>query len=199
MHESFLHAINPSPRHSCLRLPLRPLTLGHRFLLLELESPLLLGDPCGFGDILLAVLVCAQSHARARRMLRRNRWLSFFAWYWGIRCRRCVLKDEIAKFSAYLKDEQAAPPKADPPSGQGRSLGAPLDWLLYDFLLRYGNGEEWVLNLPIRTANALWHAHYDFEGRIQLSTATGSVASVIKEIWRRRRESAALQSNGGRN
>jgi hypothetical protein len=192
VHESFRHAVNPKPRHACLRIPLKPLTLGHRFLLFELDSPVVTGEPCGFGDILLAVIVCAQPHEKARRMIRKNWWLRVFAWYWGVRCRGMDLKAEAEKFQVYLLDEQSLPPLAPPPKGQGRAIAAPWEWVLLDLLMSvYRMDKPRALNTPIREANALWAVHGDGEGKVELATAPGGIADIIKGIWKRRRQQAA--------
>ena len=196
MHEAFRNAVNPVPRHVCLRLPLKPLTIGHLFLLQELNSPVLSGSPCGFGDILTAVLVCAQPFDEARRMFKRNIWLSVFACYWGFRCRRQSLTDEWKKLFDYLRDEQERPPLSQLPCDQAKQLGAPWEWILLEFLRStYRMTERQALTTPLRLANVLWATRMDTDGRVNLATATNTVEGIIKRICRKHREVAALNQN----
>lgn len=196
MHESFRQAINPKPLHACLRIPLKPLTLGHKLFLYELESPVVVGGSCGFGDILLAVLVCAQPHDKARKMVLKSWWLKIFAWYWGFRCAGLDLREEVDKFKAYLRFEQSAPPTAAPPKEQSRSIGSPWEWVLFEMLRStYRLSESEAMHTPFRTANALWVVRGDQDGRITLATASDSVSSVIKSLWRRQRELTQQSAN----
>jgi hypothetical protein len=188
VHEFFRKAIDRRPRHGCLRLPLLPLTIGHLFFLHEIDSPVVGPGANCLGDLLLAVLVCAQPHEEARRMLTRRggHWrLSLLCYYWGWRCRHLDLPTEAAKFSEYLRDEQATPPLQPVPRSEARPIGAPWPWMLFEFVRwAYKLSAAEALNVTMREAAALWAIRADAEGRVTLATSTGGLASAIHSAWR---------------
>jgi hypothetical protein len=192
VHEFFRRAINPQPEHVCLRLRLLPLTLGHFFLLYELDCPAVEGKFEGMADLLLAALICAQPHEKARGMIKRLWRVRWFGIYWGLHCRKLDVGIEAAKFRRYLIAEQTMAPVQPIPREECRPINAPWPWLLFEFLLStYRMTTSEALNLPICTGNALWALRADADGRINLATAQSSVADLIHAAWR-----AAHQDNG---
>lgn len=196
MHEFFRKAINPRPEHTCLRLRLLPLTVGHLFLLSELDCAAPEGGQFeGMADLLLAALVCAQPHEKARRMLGHFRRLSLFAFYWGWRCRKMDIPTEVYKMRLYLRAEQAMPPLQPISKEEGHSINAPWPWVLFEMLCStYRMSKAEALSVPVCTANALWVVKANMEGRLNLATAQTGMASLIHELWR-----AARSPNQNRN
>jgi hypothetical protein len=195
VHEVFYNAINPQPRHACLRTRLQSLTLGHALYLHEANSPFVSGRPAEWGDLLLAVIICAcRTHTEARRVIKRPWFLSLLSRYWGFRCSGMDLKPEFEKFHAYLADEQKRPPLNNPPTGQGRSVGAPWEWLLLEFLTRRMSFSA-ALDTPMRVAACLWTVRADWDGKVNLATAGTGTENLIHHLWERAKIRAASMAN----
>lgn len=93
-----------------LGFALREFTVGHWLFLTELNSPIL--DPSRIiplpADFLLAVYICMQDHAEARRTI--DRW--WFVWFcrlWAWRIRKLDPMDEYSKFREYVRDSLSGP------------------------------------------------------------------------------------------
>lgn len=167
----FKYALNPEPIHDCIGLRLRPLTLGHVCLLHKIESPLVEpGSRVEFCDILLAVLICSRHHRAAARILKSQTLMSFLGWLLGFRARRLRLKSEIAKFVEYLEDSYAAPDVVKPKSGESKTVGAPLEWMLIEALRSdYQMSERQAMDTPVIVAQCLWLTRSEREHRVQIA------------------------------
>src|SRR5437870_4004940 len=87
-----------------LGLELKRFTLGHLFLLEELDCAFLPesgGDPT-LDDLTTAVFVCAQEQSQAARNFRRW-WTPLFFKFWGWRCRNMFFMAEALNFIFYLR------------------------------------------------------------------------------------------------
>src|SRR3954451_18214896 len=93
------------PQQKVLGLPLRPFTLGHLFLLEEMECSFLpesTNEP-ELSDLTTAVFVCSQDHRSATKNFQRW-WTPLFFRFWGWRCRNLLFIAEALNFLDYLRE-----------------------------------------------------------------------------------------------
>ena len=177
MRACFRHAISP-PKRRCLGLTLQPLTLGHLFLLSEIESPLLLSsEPITIPDLALAAFVCAQRHTESRRDMRRW-WFPLFAALLGFIARRKDIQKEIDTFGEYIKQSTELPPtkrrvnslvelEIEPPEAP-----IPHHWHMLSILMEvFHCTRAEALDFPMQEAELLWMAKLDREGQLNLRNA----------------------------
>jgi len=119
----------------CLGLQLQPLTLGHVWLLMTLESPLLENDEdMNFADLSVAAFVCGhETYIEAKSELENATEESFAAW--GETCDIKNIGDERKLFKTYLDYYTEAPMRNDENSGYSK---CPWPWLYSWILLRDG-------------------------------------------------------------
>jgi len=159
-------AVAPTP-HTCLRLRLEPLTLGHVFLLreygVEFEQP-------GFKDLIVGVFICSSPHATSRKHLRRW-WAKHFMAFLGFLCRKIDLFGEARKFSRYMTEGMACPMMHRFSNGPARLLKAPEEWRLLTMLEEaFHKSKKEALDLTMAEAHCRWAAHADKLGTAQLMT-----------------------------
>ena len=106
-------------------LRLRPLTLGHLWLLTELDFPLVHGIAPSWSDLCLAALICCTDHRKSRKHLA-SRWLNLFIKLWGRRNLRKRLEPakEAKKFLDYWSESLRMPEYIVPESA--RSAASPM-------------------------------------------------------------------------
>lgn len=195
MHDTFLRALRPRPRHTCLRLPLKPLTIGHVFLLQEIQSPVIRSEfVLDFAAFTEAVFICAHwTAAEARRASRRSWAGRLFGAYWGYRCRKLDFITESKKFGRYWSEENELPPRQPISTDERRPLGAPWEWILYEHMRSaYGAAHDQALDTPISLAGILWSVRADIEGKITLADAPSGIAAIIHAAWQASHRSHAL-------
>jgi hypothetical protein len=159
-------AVMPEPV-TVLRLPLRPLSIGHRFLLHRIQSPFL--DPekePTEEDLLRAVLLCADTFEIGEK-IDCDRFLRFKVWLWKKRLKCVDLEVELVRFKNYLIMGSLGP--RIKPSENGRALGSP--WLLrlknfVQFKLKKSESEAW--NYPYGRAQFEWATHWEEEGGLKI-------------------------------
>jgi hypothetical protein len=176
-------------RHRAFGLSLRPLTVGHLFLLIELEnaypeSP----KEAGESDLFTAVLVCSQPHARARKMLESS-WAPLWMWIWGKACKRLDWREEAKAFGEYLR-EQLARPEPDRFS-TGEEARVPLAWRLQAMLMaEFCPNRKESLDAPVSWALTLWATESDRRG---VSRVASDRQRVFRE-WVREQEAERLEA-----
>lgn len=172
---AFADAQRPTPAR-CLRLNLRPYSLGHELILLKKRNPIRLLGHDSFSELTpeqqaysvrMAALVCAatwhQNHSR-RRFVR--------LWGWAIKNDDIALA--IADFNNYLKAgldcPKFAPPDQEMP---GRSPGAPELLCLYEYVCKLPprqwlpwGGSEW--DYPLALARYRYYTGLEMDGKIRL-------------------------------
>jgi hypothetical protein len=182
VHPVFTTALDRKPRFRCFGLPLLPLTLGHVFLLRELDSPFVTHRESDdlFDDLLLAVFVCAQHHETARCELGKKRRLSLFLAYWGWRCRKIDIVTQAKIFQAYLLHYRTCPNV----SGVSEFLPAsPQEWRTLAMLTHhFGYSERAAMDCPIAFATAIWAADGDRCGTLTI-TDTPARLSAFDTAW----------------
>jgi hypothetical protein len=141
---------------------LRPLRLGHVLLLEQCNSPILAAERgVDADDILLALIVCSFSAARAARLLCCRRRLRFICWCAGFFARRYNPFVEAASFRAWWQAQWESP-RLKPPNTRGKDhpLRAPEHWRLLGFLVYHaGWSYAEALEMPLRQARALLLAY----------------------------------------
>lgn len=147
-----------------------------------------------FGDLIQAVLTCAQPWEEALKSTTGKAGLGwrFWGWRWGRKCRNDAkaigddyLKIETTKFLEYWASEQQMPPTEIPKAGKSRQLNSPWPIVLYVMLRsEFGMTRKEALSVPVKEANAIWAVRRDEEGRISLATAQAGIASIIHRCWR---------------
>lgn len=154
-------------------LRMSPLTLGHVFLLFEIESPIL-----GFSDrdpdpsdYMMAVLVCSLPWRKASKAVNQRRTVLFFS-FWRWLCRKKIHAIEIRKFRAWWESERKpVPTKCPTPNGNAkwRSLGAPMPYRLLALCMHlFHMSEGDAKDLPFSHAECLFCAIEEWNGRIEL-------------------------------
>lgn len=157
-----------------MKVRLKTLTLGHLFLLHEIDSPFV-NDflPIGRNDLLKAIVICSQDFRKARHALLSRSTLVFVSVVALLNARTPSSTDrEISKFQAYLKDNRERPAARRPPGGRVRN--APEAWRLLAFLMRDFRMElDQALHMSVRQANCLWTVQAELDGSIFLMPTSG--------------------------
>lgn len=160
-----------------LGLRLRPLTLGHLFLLTEIRSPYLGFDfgPSPFADFFLTVFICAQDDAEKARAAFDSWWLPIFFRLWSFKARprrgRDVLKESSKGFRDWLAGQMASPSYGvstrDALPGK---CGAPSPFVKLMFAMHALNmTRAQAMAMPLIEHSALHATWLDWQGRISLT------------------------------
>jgi hypothetical protein len=172
------------------KVKLRSLTIGHLFLLYEIESPLLNPfEPIGREDILRAVLICSQPYRKARASLTSNATLGF-VFLLALLNRKADLEKEREKFQRYLAENRRLPATRLKPGGRGRN--SPEAWRLLTMLLRdFRMSLDQAMDCSIRRANCLWAVSAEMDGALELMPSDPFNSERLRrmqEIARERRQ-----------
>lgn len=172
----------------CLRLPLRPYSLGHEILLLQQRNPLLTLSLTAFGElsfadqrkaIIRAVLICSNSW---RQNQQPQKWL----WLWRWKLKKIDWRVELVELRNYLFASKTSFPGPDPEAdticakaigytplkeNRGRASGAPLMARLLQFvsgldISRFG--AECFYDFPFALANMLYETALEAEGAARI-------------------------------
>ncbi len=169
--------------HVVLGLRLLPMTVGHLFLLHEMDASYL--SPVGeasIADIIASAFVLAQPYKDSRAIIGTKR-ARLFCWIWGIRCRKLNLAHEIGKFSAYLKDQYTAPSMRPSDPDRAKYLNAPEHWRLLGMLMSvFGMSESEAMDTPLVKARCLAAVDAERNGVIDLThtRATDILLHTVK-------------------
>jgi len=169
--------------HVVLGLPLYPLTIGHLFLLSELDITFLVDvnvEP-KFEDMLALVFIAGHARASdARRSLSLMRWplTKCLFLLWGMLARRKNMVLESMKLHRYLKSQGQAP-RLEPPSGETVALNSPEHWrlavmLMVDFHLSLSEAMDTGLNF----ARNLWAVQGERTEKLKLSWSPATTFAI---------------------
>ena len=167
--EAAFRGVLEQPTFSCLRMDLEPLTVGHLFMLHQVESPFVTGESLNLVDLMEAVFVCAfpwfkSIHGRGSICMRP------FFYLWGRGVRKLDHKAETDKFIEYWTANLMAPAIAhQDPEKEAKTCGSPLPFRLLAMLTsKFGKSEREALNTTILEANSLWAAMGEIEGHFDI-------------------------------
>lgn len=192
----------PEARIVCLGLELKPLTLGHLFLLLETDNAFPdYANQADWQDLVPAVLICSQrSHTRARRMLK-SPFRKMGYKLWGRLNQKAFLVHQLTDaqivFQKYLGEQLAMPQMDKVSSGGGDSCGlrAPLAWRILAMLMAdFGMNEAQALRQRVPFAIALWATEADRRGTSRL--ADDRQILFRKVVEQKERERIAREGGG---
>jgi hypothetical protein len=144
------------------------MTLGHAFLLEQIDAAYLEGGIPAWNDLLASVLICSQDHSKARRSI--GKWSTRqFAKIWKLFNLRIDPVAEVLAFLKYLEESFASPETEPPPNGKSRDLKAPLLWrLLVMLIVDFHMSKEAALNMTVVEAQCLWATEGDRKGTLDL-------------------------------
>lgn len=147
--------------HKVLGLRLRPLTVGHLFLLLEVDSaypdhP----EAACYEDLAVSALVCSQPHSAARKLIYgRFARLAWRIWAWV--ARRAKWETEETEFLHYLA-KQLRRPESESMSTGIPEVRAPLAWRLLAMLMAdFHLTRAEALDVEVGFALTLWAVESD--------------------------------------
>lgn len=176
-------------RHKCLGLTLEPLTVGHLFILLELQSPFITGDQETFEDFLIAVFVCANTHTQSRKNLKRW-WCRLFFRVWGYANRKADIVTELLLFRAYLAEQMSVPVYRKDQSGQAPSAPVPYQ-VLASLMTEFCVSEADAMRMRVNHANCLCAAAAELRGTLQAQDES------FRELWEYAAEQDAAMPKEG--
>lgn len=150
-----------------LHKKLQDFSVGHAFLLEALESPFMVGGKVGFNDLVVAVLVCSMSFAKARKYLMRP--LSKIqrdAKIWGLWCRIRGIdpKAEMTAFSTYVSAYTESPDPWKKQGEKGRESCLPVSVRLA-WCLMSSMSEDEAWNCPMARALSYFTAYCEYNGQ----------------------------------
>jgi hypothetical protein len=183
MDPAFSSALSESTEHSAFGLRLYPLTLGHLFLLSELDATFLVEEvEPSMDDLLIATFIAAHRTARQARKSLASRWAKVAFWLWGRASRRRILRDEIEKLRVYVKSQQSAP-VVELPIGnvQTRELRAPEHWRLLAMLMSdFHCTREQAMDTTMNFARALWAVQGERMDKLTLAWGSRTSAAIAE-------------------
>lgn len=159
MDPAFSTATADTTDHVVFGMRLYPLTVGHLFLLSEMDATFFVedADP-SIDDLLTTTFIAAHRTAREARNSLSSRWCRFAFWLWGFTNRRRNVHDEIEKLHAYVKSQQSAPTVEEPSGNVSmKELRAPEHWRLLAMLMSdFHFTREHAMDTTLNFARALW-------------------------------------------
>ncbi len=167
MQIEFSHPAISPPRtgHRVLGLGMRPLTIGHLLLLLEVGSPY--PDQAELADegaMATAALICSQPHRSARKLIY-SRFATIGTKLWGWLQRKCDLAREERVFLSYLVSQLARPESESISMGTKDDMRVPAGWRLLSMLMSdFRMSFDQALNTEVRFALTLWAVESDRRG-----------------------------------
>jgi len=188
--DDYLHSIIPEPV-TILGQELRPFSLGHYLLLNRLECAFLVDDKEPLlGDLLLGLLVCANSFETSQDILRRAD-LGDDIKAWAENVGEFEADEKAQLFTDYLAAAMEVPKFWTSGQGNGSKAGAPWPQLVRTRLLSEGglSGEE-IMNQPLGQTWWDYLALNEQKGALKLNDAT------TEELLKRHREAAAQADDG---
>lgn len=183
MHELALADSARPARFAILGVPLLEYSLGHELLLISLRNPVVFEGFAGLGTgeqsaaLIQAVLICS------RPWEKRFRPRPWFWWKW-FNLRNLFPDYALAavQFTAYRLAGSTAFP-VEPSEGGGRSLGAPAQALVIQFVARAFNLRvAEAHDFPYGYGLAHYYAHLETEGALKIPNAADhSMSSFADE------------------
>lgn len=159
-----------------LRLRLRPLTLGHIYVLNCVESPFVSEHgEITEADFFIAVFVCSQKWQDAERALN-SRWLGSFVRVWKFFTRKKSMVRQLTRFQAYLSEGLRAPKFKNKLDAE--ELESPWFWRLMAFLLSEMHlSESDSMDCRVWRANALYAAYAEMKHDLKL------ISQRDQDLW----------------
>lgn len=168
----FDRALRPV-EYRCLGLRLRPLTLGHVFLLFRFQSPFVAGgDTPTRGDLVLAAFICALPWRESEKKLS-SFWLAWFMRYWGFCARKLDFENECDGFNHYLGESLTGPKvKTNPLDSQPEArFATPWPFMVLARLAReFHMSRDAAMDIPLIEATALFTANAELNGATHFVT-----------------------------
>lgn len=161
--------------HQCLGLKLAPLTVGHLFLLLEINSPFVTGKRETFEDFLLAVFACSCRHDKSKANLRKW-WAPLFFRMWGYLNRRRNFAEELLSFHDYLTEQMAVPTYKKREGASASSAPIPYQ-LLAALMTEFGMSESEAMDMEVKHVHCLCAANAEMRGHVDTQSED------FKELW----------------
>lgn len=189
-HAAFFNTAADNPP-KILHLQMRPLTLGHVYLLHCVESPfVLLNKELGEQDLFLAALICSDDWRKGKGNIDARFFPSFLRlWSWNTRRRDRV--SHLARFDEYIATGmKSAEQKISLESGE--DLQSPWLWRLIAFLMcEAGMSFEASLDMKCWQANAIYVARAEMKHGLKL------ISERDHDLWEfARREDEKLGIGG---
>jgi len=154
---------------TCYLLNLEPLSLGHLFLLKELESPYPDGTLHTEAELRIAAWICSAPWLRSRRIL--TRWHSgFFRAFWKSVTPLCDFEREHSNFCQYLSANLngiLTKTRISHPSIGPDTYDTPFEWTLLAGLVKRMSYSE-AMELPVWIALRLQTATAEGEGKLDV-------------------------------
>lgn len=190
--DDYLHSIIPEPV-TILGQELRPFSLGHYLLLTRLDCAFLSDDKEALlGDLLLGLLVCANTFEAAQDILRRDE-LADDIKAWAANVGEFEADEKAKLFTDYLAAAMEVPKFWTSGQGSGSKAGAPWPQLVRTRLLSEGGltaGE--LMNQPLGQTWWDYLALNEQKGALKLNDTT------TDELLRRHREANNEPSTANR-
>lgn len=139
---------------------LLPLSLGHVFALMAVESPYVCHGPKGLWDLSLAVAICSHTWEGNQRWFKSGKILADFK-RWGKQCRKLNFVAEHWKFKTYF-DHYTQFPERNHSEGMKPSRH-PWPLMVANSLVAKV-GEERAWNMPLPLAVSYWSADAEMQG-----------------------------------
>lgn len=185
MQEVFRNAVYHTEPTVLLR-HLKPLALGHCFILLAADSPYILGTIPNLMDLALAAGVCSRTFEDAGEWIK-SPGIKKDCTTWGKRCRGMNFAAESRKLSDYLRDFSAMPSRFLPKTAKPCLHPWPL--FLVAELLQLNIGESRAWNMPLPMAISITSAYGETQGDKSLESEDDR--RMIDELKARQEKGAA--------
>lgn len=151
---------------TCLGLRLKPLSLGHVFLLLEHESPYLSNQPVTCADLMLAAFICSDRYDESINNLKSS-WRKFV--FWLLSKRRWDWQHEQIVFETYLMTGLSLPEVRTSEANQ--TISAPWPYILLAKLMsEFSLTHNEVMTLSLAHLNRIQIAHSMRKGELKTWT-----------------------------
>ena len=179
MNAAFLAAANPRP-HTVLTLRLRPLCIGHWFLMQAHDCATAHGrEASGFDDLLLSSFICSQAPSESEKDINKRLSLFLFLRFLSFRARKLIWIIEARKFSSYIVYHRQMPSVSL--AVHGRQMGSQEHWRLFAMLMKdFGMTKREALDTDFLTAHCLWAV--EGERGNNLSVVSDDECAVAREI-----------------
>jgi hypothetical protein len=154
---------------------LRPLTVGHLFVLLDHENAYPdRAEAAKVPDLITAVLVCSQRSAKRARGMIESRFARLGMKIWGALNAKEFhdgLHAAAKTFHGYLAEQLAVPQSEGRTGGGGGELRAPLAWRLMSMLVTdFHLKRDEAMKTPVSFALTLWATEADRRGTNKLAS-----------------------------
>jgi len=169
MSDVWQRALDPTQR-TVLGLTLQPLTLGHVFVLSEIDCAILSpGGKPTIEDMIKAAFVCAQPWRESQRDMRKRRRFALFMKYWGWKCRKIKsIEKSIDELNAYVSDALAMPEMRC--KGEFKDRATPWHWrLLVILMVQLRMSIDQAMDTTVAFANMLRIGKDELDDAVQMT------------------------------